>query len=75
MIIHGIYLKTRVKGIWHLFSVATTAEAATTELDKVLKEERAKGNDEAEVACQTFESIFNIPELLREVKNQKPLYN
>lgn len=75
MTIHGIYLKSRPKGKWHLVSVAVSPEAANLEIDEALKHARNQGNDNAEAAIQIFESSFHIPELLTEVKTQKPLYN
>ncbi len=75
MTIHGIYLKSRPKGKWHLVSVAVSPEAANLEIDEALKNARNQGNDSAEAAIQIFESAFHIPELLSEVKTQKPLYN
>ncbi len=75
MTIHGIYLKSRPKGKWHLVSVAVSPEAANLEIDEALKNARNQGNDCAEAAIQIFESAFHIPELLSEVKTQKPLYN
>lgn len=75
MTIHGIYLKSKPKGKWHLVSVAISPEAANMEIDEALKDARSKGNDQAEAACKIFESAFHIPELLSEVKNQKPQYN
>ena len=75
MTIHGIYLKSRPKGKWHLVSVAASPEAATIEIDETLKAAHNQGNDQAEVAIQIFDSAFYIPELLTDVKTHKPLYN
>lgn len=75
MVIHGIYLKSRPKGKWHLVSVAISAEAAQFEVDQTLKQAQLQGNERAEVAAQIYESTFHIPELLSEVKDQKIMYN
>ena len=75
MVIHGIYLKSRPKGKWHLISVAISAEAAQFEIDQTLKQAQMQGNDQAEAVIQIYESSFHIPELLSEVKSQKLLYN
>jgi hypothetical protein len=73
--IHGIYLKSRPKGKWHLVSVAISPEAANREVDDVLKQAQVCGNDQAEAAMQIFESAFYIPEFLSEIKTQKPMFN
>lgn len=73
--IHGIYLKSRPKGKWHLYSLATTAEAANYDSNIALKEAKRQGNESAEVGIQVFDSSFYIPELLTEIKEQKPMFN
>lgn len=75
MVIHGIYLKSRPKGKWHLISVAISAEAAQLEIDETLKQAQAQGNDQAEAGVQIYESAFHIPELLSNLKDQKIMYN
>lgn len=75
MVIHGIYLKSRPKGKWHLVSVAVSAEVAEREIDQNLKHAQNQGNDQAQCGAQVFESAFHIPELLSELKLQKVLYN
>lgn len=75
MVIHGIYLKSRPKGKWHLVSVAVSSEAAEREIDHTLKQAMLQGNEQAECGAQTYDSAFNIPELLSELKSQKLLYN
>lgn len=75
MVIHGIYLKSRPKGLWHLVSVAISAEAANYEISETLKTAALQGNDRAEAAVQIYESAFHIPELLHDLKNQKPMFN
>lgn len=75
LMIHGIYLKSRPKGKWHLVSVAISPEAANHDITEVLKQAQLEGNEQAEVAAQLFDSAFWIPEFLSEVKQAKPLYN
>ena len=73
--IHGIYLKSRPKNKWHLVSLATSPEAANYKVDAVKKQAEADGNDLAQVAIQTFESSFWIPEYVDEIKERTPLFN
>lgn len=75
MTIHGIYLKTRPQGKWHLVSVVVSPEVANLDSDEVLKNALSQGNDKAEVAIQSYDSTFHIPELLSKVKEQKLLFN
>ncbi len=75
MMIHGIYLKTRPKGKWHLVSVAVSPETASLESDEVLKTALSQGNEFAQSAIQTYDSSLHIPELLSSVKEQKLLFN
>ena len=73
---HGIYLKSKPKNKWLLWSIAASQEAANYDLDEALKQAHAEGNEEAEVACKTYADGFYIPEILREIEgNQKPLFN
>ncbi len=73
--IHGIYVKNKPSGKWHLFSLAISAEAANLEIETAKQEAIGKGNDKAEVAVQIFDSAFWIPEYMDEIKDQKPLFN
>lgn len=73
--IHGIYLKSRPKGKWHLVSVAISAEAANFDINEALKQAKLEGHEEAEAAAQIFDSTFWIPEFLNEIKQYKPMYN
>lgn len=75
MIIHGIYLKTRPKGMWQLMSVVVSPESASLESNEVLKNAINQGNEYAQSAIQTYESGFHIPEFLYNVKEQKLLFN
>lgn len=73
--VHGVYLKTRPQGKWHLVSVAVSPEVANIDSDEVLKSALSVGNDKAQVAIQSYESTFHIPELLSKLKEQKLLFN
>jgi hypothetical protein len=73
--IHGIYLKNRPKGMWHLVTVAASPEEAAYQLTETLKQAKSEGNDQAEVAEQLYESSFWIPHYLTTVKETKPMYN
>jgi len=73
--IHGVYLKTRPQDKWHLVSIATSPEVANIDSDEVLKNALSVGNDKAQVAIQSYESTFHIPELLSKLKEQKLLFN
>lgn len=75
MVIHGIYLKSRPKGKWHLISVAISAEAAQLEIDETLKIALRQGNEKAEAGVQIYDCAFHIPELLSDLKDQKIMYN
>ena len=75
VMIHGVYVKSRPKGVWHLVSVAISVEAANYEKTEVLNQARAEGNEKAEAAVQLFESAFFVPEYLHEIKEQKLMYN
>lgn len=73
--IHGIYMRSKPKNRWHLFSVAISSEAANNEVDVCKKQALANGHEEAQVAVQIFDSIFWIPEYVDNIKEHKPLYN
>lgn len=73
--IHGIYLKTRHKSAWQLVSIALSPEAAMHDINETLKQAIAEGNENAKVVSQVFESSFWIPHFLKEVKEQKSMYN
>jgi hypothetical protein len=72
--IHGIYYKTRAKNKWHLFSVAASAETASSEL-KECKKQASVGGDEAQVVIKIFDTVFYIPEYLSEIVENKPSFN
>lgn len=73
---HGIYLKTKPKNKWFLYSIVVSQEAANYDLNEALKQAHSEGNEEAEVACQTFGDGFYVPEILKEIDGtKKPLFN
>lgn len=71
--IHGIYVRTRPKHKWHLFSITWTAEAANKELENALQEATKGGNEQGEAAIQIFDTSLFIPEMLSEIKERKSL--
>lgn len=74
--IHGVYLRNKPKALWHLISVSVSAEVATKDRDAALKAAIQGGNDEAQAAIQTFDSIWFLPESVKEIKEtSKLLYN
>jgi len=73
--IHGIYIKSKPKNKWHLFSVAVSPEMANQEMDEAKKQAVLDGHEEAQVGIQIFDSVFWIPEYVDEIKEQKPLFN
>lgn len=73
--VHGVYVKSRPKARWHLFSVKLSAESALNDVNTVLQQAKLEGNDMAEAKIQVFETLFYIPESLQEVKDQKLMYS
>lgn len=72
---HGVYVKSRPKSKWQLVSVTLSPEAATYEVNSILKQAKIEENDKVQACIQIFESSFYIPELLSEIKEQKLMYN
>lgn len=74
--IHGIYVKHKPKGRWQLCCITPSPEIATNELAKAKELASLEGYDDAEVGIQNFETYNNIPDFLKELKeNQKLLFN
>lgn len=73
--IHGIYVKNVPNGRWHLISTSLSVEAAIQDKDAYLKKSKEDGVQYVDVAIQTFDSSFYIPEYLNNIKEQKLLYN
>jgi hypothetical protein len=73
--IHGIYVRTKPKNRWHLFSVAVSQEIATQDLKTAKNKCILEGYDHAEVGVQVFDSGFHIPEFLNDIKNDKIMFN
>lgn len=72
---HGVYVKTRPKSKWLLFSVNASPEATAVNAEKALKQAKEDGYEKAEVAIKIYSDINYIPEMLNEIKNQELLYN
>lgn len=73
--IHGVYVKSRAKGKWHLVSITLSPEAAAHDAGSILKQAEQDGNNQIKAVVQSFESSFYIPELLSEIKEQKSMLN
>jgi len=71
--IHGIYVRTKPTHKWFLFSITKSAETATKELAIAMQLAKNGGNEQGEAAIQVFSSELFIPELLTEIKEQKPI--
>jgi hypothetical protein len=74
--IMGIYKRANPKGVWYLVSHTSSAEIAKqdkiTTLEKAIKE----GKKEAEVGVMVFDTVWGMPETLREIKeDERLLYN
>ena len=75
MSFHAIYLKLRKKYSWHLVSIVSSPELANQDMKKFLKQAKKEGNTEAEVGMQLFDSTHIIPEIVKDIKQDKPLFN
>ena len=73
--IHGIYVKSRPRGSWHLVSVTLSVAAAELDISDIAKKAKAEGKENIEVGFQVYDSDFHIPEYLTELKNHTLLYN
>lgn len=73
--IHGVYVKSRPKGKWHLVSISLSPEMAAHDADIIIKQAEKEGNLQVKAAVQYFESSFHIPEVLSEIKEQKSMLN
>lgn len=72
---HGIYVKSRPKGKWHLISVTMSPEIATIDVKAILNKAKIDDNDKIQACIQIFDSSLYIPEFLSEIKEQKVMYN
>lgn len=72
---HGVYIKSRPKGKWHLISLTASPEMATMNMNRVKHQAELEGNDTVEVGVQLYESLFNVPETLSSLKDHKILFN
>lgn len=73
--IHGVYLKTKPNGKWHLVTVSVSPETAISQSNIALKNAVNMGNEQAQSAIQSYDSPVHIPELLSHIKEQKLLFN
>jgi hypothetical protein len=73
--INAIYIKLTPKSKWRLFSRTVSAEAAISELVTAKQQAISAGYEEAESAVQIFDTALWIPEYLREIKDEKLLFN
>jgi len=73
--IHGVYVKSRPKGKWHLVSISLSPEIAAQDASQIRKQAEKEGNLQIQATVQYFESSFHIPEVLTEVKEQKSMLN
>jgi hypothetical protein len=73
--IHGLYIKSRPKGTWHLVSTSVSAEIAVKDKNNILHQAKLDGNDKMQVAIKTFNSSFYIPEFLSDIQEEKPMFN
>jgi len=73
--IHGIYIKNKPKNKWHLISLTASPEAAKVNSEKALEDAIEHGYADAQSIVQIFDAGDYIPEVLREVKDQKLMYN
>jgi len=73
--VHGVYVKSRPKGKWHLVILTMSPEVASTNKNAIMSQAKIEENDKIQACIQSFESSFYIPEVLSEVTEQKLMYN
>lgn len=73
--IHGVYVKSRPKGKWHLVSISLSPEMAAQDAHQIREQAEKEGNPQLQAAVQYFNSSFYIPEVLSEMKEQKSMLN
>jgi hypothetical protein len=73
--IHCIYLKNNPKKSWHLVNVAVSAESTSKIMEDALSKAIENGYLQAEVGIQVQEISDHIPEILKNIKNSKLMYN
>lgn len=73
--VHGVYVKSRPKGKWHLVSISFSPEMAAHDAGAIIQQAEKDGNLQLKATVQYFESSFHIPEVLSEVKEQKSMLN
>lgn len=72
---HGVYIKSRPKGKWHLVSLSTSPETASQEMNAILAQAKKEDNLKIQACIQIYDSAFHIPEFLSTVKEQKLMYH
>jgi hypothetical protein len=73
--IFAIYTRKTPKDKWHVVAMSINSEAAVKESDKLLQKALQIGNNQTEVAVQSFDSTLTIPEYLINISDQKLLLN
>lgn len=73
--IHGVYIKNKINSSWHLVSLTVSIESAKKDALVFREQSEKEGNENAEIIIKTFDSTFYIPEIMRDIKPQKIMYN
>jgi hypothetical protein len=74
-VVYGIYKKSKPKSKWYLISVAVSAEATNKEINDLKNKAISEGNEAVEFGSQLFDSQLWMPEFIKELKDQKPIFN
>ncbi len=69
--IHCVYMRRRAKDKWHLVSWTLSPEAVMQDAQELRDKAAKDGNEKIQVAVQSFESNFYIPELLSSIKQSE----
>lgn len=74
--IHGVYIRSTPKKCWQLASMSISAIVAQQERTMLLQNAINNGNEAFQVAIKTFDSVWFIPESLKEITEEsKILFN
>lgn len=69
--LHAIYLRTGPKRLWQLIDAYRTPfSTAKEKADEVKKIALYNGFEKADVKIRTFETVFEIPEYIRTMKEE-----
>jgi hypothetical protein len=71
--LHAIYLRAIPKGIWYLVSVSPSAQIALHDKQVALQDAIKHGEKEASVGIKSFETSWQIPTSLIELKEDERL--